>query len=89
MQNEPMTKLIDALSARTRFGKIMERAEKQNLRFRNDADGLLTRGFIERYDFSPQSDPKATGYTPQGEPTYLQVLDQTSEEINRDLLSDD
>jgi prevent-host-death family protein len=33
MENEPMTKLIDALSARTRFGEIMERAEKQNLRF--------------------------------------------------------
>jgi putative PIN family toxin of toxin-antitoxin system len=30
MQNEPMTKLIDALSARTHFGEIMERAEKQN-----------------------------------------------------------
>jgi prevent-host-death family protein len=28
-----MTKLIYALSARTRFGEIMERAEKENLRF--------------------------------------------------------
>ena len=28
-----MTKLIDALSARTNFGNLMEQAEKQNLRF--------------------------------------------------------
>lgn len=33
MINEPMTRLIDAFSARTRFGEIMERANKQNLRF--------------------------------------------------------
>ena len=30
---KPMTKLIDALSARTRFGEIMEKAEKENTRF--------------------------------------------------------
>ena len=28
-----MTKLIDALSARTRFGELMERSEKENVRF--------------------------------------------------------
>ena len=28
-----MTKLIDALSARTRFGELMKRAEKDNTRF--------------------------------------------------------
>lgn len=28
-----MTKLIDALTARTRFGELMERTTKQNLRF--------------------------------------------------------
>lgn len=28
-----MTKLIDALVARTRFGELMERTTKQNLRF--------------------------------------------------------
>jgi prevent-host-death family protein len=33
MATEPMTRLIDALSARTRFGELMERAEKKNLRF--------------------------------------------------------
>ena len=33
MENKPMTKLIDALSARTNFGNLMEQAEKQNLRF--------------------------------------------------------
>ena len=30
---QPMTKLIDALSARTRFGELMKRAEKENIRF--------------------------------------------------------
>lgn len=30
---QPMTKLIDALSARTRFGELMERSEKENVRF--------------------------------------------------------
>jgi prevent-host-death family protein len=33
LQDKPMTKLIDALSARTRFGEIMEKAEKGNTRF--------------------------------------------------------
>lgn len=33
MDKKPMTKLIDAFSARTHFGNLMERAEKQNLRF--------------------------------------------------------
>jgi len=33
MQDKPMTKLIDALSARTRFGELMEKAEKENTRF--------------------------------------------------------
>lgn len=33
MKNKPMTKLIDALAARTRFGELMERTTKQNLRF--------------------------------------------------------
>lgn len=28
-----MTKLIDALTARTRFGELMERTTKQNVRF--------------------------------------------------------
>jgi prevent-host-death family protein len=28
-----MTKLIDALSARTRFGELMEKVEKENVRF--------------------------------------------------------
>lgn len=28
-----MTQLIDALSARTRFGELMQKAEKNNLRF--------------------------------------------------------
>lgn len=28
-----MTQLIDALSARTRFGELMEKAEEKNLRF--------------------------------------------------------
>jgi len=30
---QPITKLIDALSARTRFGELMKRAEKENIRF--------------------------------------------------------
>ena len=30
---KPMTKLIDALSARTRFGELMEQAEQKKLRF--------------------------------------------------------
>lgn len=33
MENEPTTKLIDALFARVHFGDIMEQAEKQNSRF--------------------------------------------------------
>jgi len=33
MDKNPAMKLIDAFSARTRFGDLMERAEKQNLRF--------------------------------------------------------
>ncbi len=33
MENEPITKLIDALFARVHFGDIMEQAEKGNLRF--------------------------------------------------------
>ena len=33
METEPITKLIDALSARTRFGEVMEKADKQNVRF--------------------------------------------------------
>ena len=33
MENKPSTQLIDALSARTRFGEIMKLAEKNNLRF--------------------------------------------------------
>lgn len=33
MHNVPMTKLIDALSARTRFGELMEKAEKEQTRF--------------------------------------------------------
>lgn len=33
MEKEPMTKLIDALSARTHFGEVMEKAEKGNTRF--------------------------------------------------------
>lgn len=33
MPKKPMTKLIDALSARTRLGEVMEEAEKENTRF--------------------------------------------------------
>jgi len=33
MQKEPVTKLIDALSARTQFGSVMNRAENDNTRF--------------------------------------------------------
>ncbi len=33
METKPMTQLIDALSARTRFGELMQKAEKDNLRF--------------------------------------------------------
>ena len=33
MENDPITKLIDALFARIHFGDLMEQAEKQNLRF--------------------------------------------------------
>jgi prevent-host-death family protein len=33
MEKEPMTKLIDALFARTHFGEIMGKAEQQNTRF--------------------------------------------------------
>lgn len=33
MKSKPMTQLIDALSARTRFGELMQKAEKNNLRF--------------------------------------------------------
>ena len=33
MNNKPMTKSINALSARTRFGELMEQAENENLRF--------------------------------------------------------
>jgi prevent-host-death family protein len=33
MPKKSMTKLIDALSARTRLGEVMEEAEKENTRF--------------------------------------------------------
>ena len=33
MLEKPMTKLIDALSARTRFGELMESVEKKNVRY--------------------------------------------------------
>jgi len=33
MKNVPITKSIDALSARTRFGEVMEEAEQENTRF--------------------------------------------------------
>ncbi|MCU0588844.1 MAG: type II toxin-antitoxin system Phd/YefM family antitoxin [Syntrophobacteraceae bacterium] len=33
MSEKAMTKLIDALSVRTRLGEVMEEAEKQNTRF--------------------------------------------------------
>ena len=33
MPEKPMTKLIDALSVRTRLGEVMEEAEKKNTRF--------------------------------------------------------
>ncbi|MBW2368057.1 MAG: type II toxin-antitoxin system Phd/YefM family antitoxin [Deltaproteobacteria bacterium] len=33
MEKQPMTQLINALSARTHFGEIMEKAEKHNARF--------------------------------------------------------
>ena len=33
MSTKPITKLIDALSVRTRLGEVMEEAEKQNTRF--------------------------------------------------------
>jgi prevent-host-death family protein len=31
--NKPVTELIDALSARTRFGNLLNRVEKENVRF--------------------------------------------------------
>jgi len=33
METKPVTRSIDALSARTRFGQLMEQAESKNLRF--------------------------------------------------------
>ena len=33
METQPMTKLINALDARVRFGELMDQAEKQNVRF--------------------------------------------------------
>jgi prevent-host-death family protein len=33
METKPMTQLIDALSARTRFGELMEKVTKENLRY--------------------------------------------------------
>ena len=33
MNKKPMTKLIDALSARIHFGEIMERTDQENTRF--------------------------------------------------------
>jgi len=33
MPKKPMTKLIDALSVRTRLGEVMEEAQKENTRF--------------------------------------------------------
>jgi len=55
---------------------------KNKTRFQNDEDGQLTRDFYEMYGRLPESDPKATGYLPNGEPTYLQILDETAEEVD-------
>jgi len=33
METRPMTKSVDALAARTRFGELMEQADSENLRF--------------------------------------------------------
>ena len=33
MENRPMTKLIDALTVRTRFGEIMETVEREQVRY--------------------------------------------------------
>ena len=57
----------------------------ENTRLKNDADGSLSRAFYDVYGRMPESDPNATGYLPNGEPTYIQVLDQTAEEVDKDL----
>jgi hypothetical protein len=57
----------------------------ESCRLQNDADGRLTKSFIEMYGRIPEYDPRATGYLPSGEPTYLQIVDQTEEELQGDL----
>jgi len=49
----------------------------------NDEDGQLTKNHIKTYGRSPLSDPKATGYESNGDPTYRQILNQTAEEVDK------
>jgi len=62
--------------------------EEQN-KLMNDEDRAISRAFYEMHGCWSEYDPRATGYLPNGEPTYLQVVDQTAEEVDRDLLAED
>ena len=66
-------------------GDMFTKNGEGNLRIRNDGDGHLTRAFKDQYGRSPESDPQATGYLHNGEPTYSQVGDQTAEEVSKEL----
>jgi len=62
---------------------------EEPIRLMNDKDRAISNAFHEMYGHWLEYDPRATGYLPNGEPTYLQVGDQTAEEVDRDLLADD
>lgn len=51
MDQKPMAKLIDALSARTRFGELMKRAEEDNTRFLVSRRGKPTVVILSVSDF--------------------------------------
>ena len=79
MENRPMTKLIDALTVRTRFGEIMETVEREEVRYVVSRRGKAKMVLMSVRDYLKNIVKK---------PDILVQLQMDAKKAGRDTISD-
>ena len=79
MENRPMTKLIDALTVRTRFGEIMETVEREQVRYVVSRRGKAKMVLMSVRDYLKNIVKK---------PNILVELQMDAKKAGRDTISD-
>lgn len=79
MENRPMTKLIDALTVRTRFGEIMETVEREQVRYVVSRRGKAKMVLMSVRDYLKNIVKK---------PDILVQLQMDAQKSGRDTISD-